>query len=55
MMKVIDLTARFSKGVVTFKSEPWKLSEKARAAIEEIEAQQRRSWREIMTGNFWLD
>jgi hypothetical protein len=27
-MKVIDLTARFSKGV-TFKCEPWKLSPKA--------------------------
>lgn len=39
----------------TFKREPWTLSDKARAAIEEIEAQQRRSWREIMTGNFWLD
>jgi hypothetical protein len=53
-MKVIDLTARFSKGVIV-KREPWKLSEKARATIEGIEAHQRRSWREVMHGDFWLD
>jgi hypothetical protein len=51
-MKVIDLTARFSKGV-TFKCEPWKLSPEAEARIKEIENNHRRALRELQ--NYWFD
>jgi len=52
-MKVIDLTARFSKGAVTFKGEPWKLSPKAEARIKAIEDNHRRALREMQ--NYWFD
>lgn len=51
----IEIFPRASGEERIFKCKPWKLSAEAEAHIKEIEDNQRRAWRKIMTGDFWLD